>query len=204
MCVCVCVYVCACVCVIQTSTLSHACLVHRQATDGAKDVAVKCESVALSRGLIKMEVTVLKALQGERCVVKFYGCGRAPAFNYLLMGLVGPSLSTIRKNMPKQVFSPHTLCEVARQMLAAIKSVHEHGILHRDIKPSNFAVGGSVRDRERVFIIDFGLSRIFLNKSGAVRAPRKFAGFRGTARYVPFLTDHAHHAVRIHDVCVCV
>jgi hypothetical protein len=46
---------------------------------------------------------VLKELQGEPFAVKFYGCGRGPTFNYMIMGLVGDNLSVIRKKM--SVFS---------------------------------------------------------------------------------------------------
>eukprot|EP00037_Helgoeca_nana_P024626 m.262922 g.262922 ORF g.262922 m.262922 type:complete len:597 (+) comp26695_c1_seq1:144-1934(+) len=160
-----------------------------RATDGTREVAVKCESISVNRSLIKMEVTVLKELQGEPFAVKFYGCGRGPTFNYMIMGLVGDNLSVIRKKMPKQRLSPRMLFEVTRQMLAAIQCVHSHGILHRDIKPSNFAV--ERKAVTRIFIFDFGLARIYANEEGRVRAARPFAGFRGTARYAS-LKAHAN------------
>eukprot|EP00041_Stephanoeca_diplocostata_P021066 m.483650 g.483650 ORF g.483650 m.483650 type:complete len:474 (-) comp21728_c1_seq4:1610-3031(-) len=156
-----------------------------RATDGKQTVAVKCESKHVSRTLLKMEVIVLKELQGEACTVKFLGCGRAPRFNYVIMGLVGDNLSILRKRMPRQRFSLYTVCEIAVQTLTAIRTLHEHGVLHRDIKPSNFAVGSAhnAADFQRIYVLDFGLSRLYRTAEGRVRAARPVAGFRGTARY---------------------
>lgn len=57
-------------------------------------------------------------------------------------------------------------------MLKGIKSVHEVGILHRDIKPGNFCITDEIEPgntRPGIFIIDFGLSRRFMNPNGSVR-----------------------------------
>lgn len=34
-----------------------------------------------------------------------------------------------------------------------------------------------------VYMLDFGLARLYLNAKGEVRSPRSAAGFRGTVRY---------------------
>ena len=34
-----------------------------------------------------------------------------------------------------------------------------------------------------VFMLDFGLARLYLNAKGEIRSPRSAAGFRGTVRY---------------------
>jgi tau tubulin kinase len=39
------------------------------------------------------------------------------------------------------------------------------------------------RERQRCYLIDYGLSRRYLNASGKVREARSKVGFRGTARY---------------------
>ena len=55
-----------------------------------------------------------------------------------------------------------TTCRLAMQMIKAIEAVHTLGYLHRDIKPSNFAVGLSPSRKNRVYMIDFGLSRRYV------------------------------------------
>ena len=79
--------------------------------------AMKVESCQLSRQVntpnlksnehvsrfqvLKMEVAVLKALQyNSSYVCKFYGCGREEKFNYIIMSLLGKSITTLRKERP--------------------------------------------------------------------------------------------------------
>ena len=48
-----------------------------------------------------MEVAVLKALQyRSNYVCKFYGCGREERFNYIIMSLLGKSITVLRKERP--------------------------------------------------------------------------------------------------------
>eukprot|EP00039_Didymoeca_costata_P003721 m.69336 g.69336 ORF g.69336 m.69336 type:complete len:656 (-) comp12046_c0_seq1:113-2080(-) len=152
-------------------------------TTNKRRVAIKCESVKAPRCILKLEAVVLKDLRGESCIPRFFACGRTPELNFVVMSQLGPSLGTLRKQTQQQLFSVHTVSEIAIQTLSAIKCVHDRGVLHRDIKPSNFAIGCTPATRTRIFLFDFGLSRIYRVADGSVRLPRKKAGFRGTSRY---------------------
>ncbi len=55
------------------------------------------------------------------------------------------------------------------QMLDAIERLHDSGYIHRDIKPSNFVVGKG-KTRNQVYMVDFGLGKVHLNKSGTISA----------------------------------
>lgn len=46
-----------------------------------------------------------------------------------------------------------------------------------------------------VYMLDFGLARLYLNARGEIRSPRLMAGFRGTVRYA---------AVSAHKNKVCL
>ncbi|XP_068729455.1 uncharacterized protein [Montipora capricornis] len=150
----------------------------------AKDAAaLKVESVNQSKQVLKMEVAVLKKLQGCSHVCKFVSCGRNENFNYLVMSLQGSNLAELRRSQPKGVFSQSTMLRIGFQILKSIKAIHEAGFLHRDIKPSNFAMGNTPDSLHTCFMLDFGLARQFTKGNGEVRPARNSAGFRGTVRY---------------------
>ena len=67
-------------------------------------------------------------------------------------------------------------------MLNAIESVHDKGYIHRDIKPSNFVLGKG-KTREMVYVVDFGLGKLHLDKDGRPLEQRQTADFRGTVAY---------------------
>ncbi len=150
-------------------------------------VAIKVESSQQTKQVLKMEVAVLKRLQGKPHVCRFIGCGRNEQYNYIVMSLQGRNLADLRRSTRRGYFSISTTVRLARQILTAIENIHSVGFLHRDIKPSNFALGngigpGSVSPRS-IVMLDFGLARQYTTTSGDIRPPRQVAGFRGTVRY---------------------
>ena len=145
-----------------------------------------------------MEVAVLKKLQGCPYVCDFYGCGRNGKFNYIIMSLLGSSLSELRRKQPEGKFSLSTTLRLGIQMLAGIQAIHNCGFLHRDVKPSNFAIGCLPTTNHCCYILDFGLARQYTTPTGEIRQPRAVAGFRGTVRYASI---NAHKSVELgrHD-----
>ena len=169
-------------------------------------VALKLESAKQPKQVLKMEVAVLKKLQGREHVCRFIGCGRNDRFNYVVMQLQGKNLAELRRAQPRGAFSLSTTLRLGYQVgmiqrltidmersqqrngyflqiLKGIEAIHDVGFLHRDIKPSNFAVGRTSSTMRHIFMLDFGLARQYTNAQGEVRPPRGAAGFRGTVRY---------------------
>ena len=146
-----------------------------------------------------MEVAVLKRLQGTTShVCGFLGCGRNDIVNYIVMTLLGPSLSELRKRQPHQRFSISTTLRIGIQIIDAIRAIHDCGFLHRDIKPSNFAVGATPSTSRTCVMLDFGLARQYTTLTGEVRQPRPVAGFRGTVRYAS-INAHLSRDLGRHD-----
>ena len=76
------------------------------------------------------------------------------------MNLLGPSLESVKKELPQKKFSLKTTLLVAEQALNRLFTMHHKRTLHRDVKPENFLLG--LRDdRNIVHIVDFGLSERF-------------------------------------------
>ncbi|XP_077178848.1 tau-tubulin kinase 2 isoform X2 [Paroedura picta] len=163
-----------------------------------ENVALKVESAQQPKQVLKMEVAVLKKLQGKDHVCKFVGCGRNDRFNYVVMQLQGRNLADLRRSQSRGTFTIGTTLRLGRQILESIESIHSVGFLHRDIKPSNFAMGRFPSTWRKCYMLDFGLARQFTNSCGDVRPPRAVAGFRGTVRYAS-INAHRNREMGRHD-----
>uniref|UniRef100_A0A3Q2E896 Tau tubulin kinase 1 n=1 Tax=Cyprinodon variegatus TaxID=28743 RepID=A0A3Q2E896_CYPVA len=100
-----------------------------------ENVALKVESAQQPKQVLKMEVAVLKKLQGKNHVCKFIGCGRNDKFNYVVMQLQGRNLADLRRSQPRGTFTMSTTLRLGKQILESIEAIHSVGFLHRDIKP---------------------------------------------------------------------
>ena len=67
-------------------------------------------------------------------------------------------------------------------MISRLKSLHNVGLLHRDIKPDNITMG-PIEDVETLYLIDFGLSKIFLDSKNKHKQERKKRKICGTLRF---------------------
>uniref|UniRef100_A0A914CF31 non-specific serine/threonine protein kinase n=1 Tax=Acrobeloides nanus TaxID=290746 RepID=A0A914CF31_9BILA len=150
---------------------------------------VSRREVAHFRRMI-LEQMILTKLRGKKHVPMIIASGNYKEFMFIIMRMLGPDLARIRRKTEQKRFSVPTVLQFGIQAIEALKDVHDRGYLHRDVKPRNFCIGAE-NDRRRFYLIDYGMTRRFIcEKSGVPRAPRRCAGFRGTARYV---------SVTVHD-----
>ena len=101
----------------------------------------------------------------------------------LVMDLLGRSLEDLF-NYCNRIFTLKTVLVVGYELLCRIETIHKKGhLLHRDIKPENFLMGRG-RDRHTVYIIDFGLTKLYANPRTSKHIPNKSGySLTGTARY---------------------
>lgn len=131
---------------------------------------------------------------------------KSPNYYYLVMEYVGkcslhqlitPGHSKCTDKIP--YFTPKEKMKVARQLLRAVQTLHEHGVYHLDIKPSNIMMLEQKELRKgkkplkrytRPVIIDFGLSCYRPPGGRALEDSECLVVHSGTSTYFPhYLLD---------------
>lgn len=68
------------------------------------------------------------------------------------------------------------------QMITRIEYIHTRHFVHRDIKPSNFCIGWN-RAQHKIFLIDFGLAKRYIQSDRSHIPYREGKTFTGTTAY---------------------
>ena len=98
-------------------------------------------------------------------VLKIFDVGSTPSGDpYLVMELVEGE--TLRDRLDRGPLTIAQAVDVARQVLAGLAALAQHGIVHRDVKPSNIMLKPSRRG-VRAKLIDLGVARRFRGASSA-------------------------------------
>ena len=161
-------------------------------------IAIKVEEQS-PRSRLAWEYQIIKELSDGEGIPKVYRLHRGKKHNYLIMQLLGKSLDKLFVDMKKK-FSIKTVCMIAYQMVQRIEFVHSKGYIHRDVKPGNFLLGKNL-DRKKIYIIDFGLSKKYIDKSTNKHIIYKEGkGLTGTARYVSLNTHYGIEQSRRDDI----
>ncbi|PIO55765.1 hypothetical protein TELCIR_22847, partial [Teladorsagia circumcincta] len=124
------------------------------------------------------------------------------------MTLVGASLMLFMRNFLQELrkankiklnaFTMGCALSVGLQTLESIQELHNVGYLHRDLKPANFAI--CLDDVRKIYLLDFGMCRRYIDNENAVRRPRWASGFRGTQRYAAISCHISREMARKDDL----
>ena len=141
--------------------------------------AIKLERRSTGSDMLFYEGRILSYLKDVLGVPRVYDAGFEGDFNYLVMDYSGHALGNLL-DLCGGKFSLKTTCQFAIQALGVIETVHNKYILHRDIKPENFLFHP---EEQRFYLIDFGLSKRYVDRNGNHMPRLENKSFRGTLRY---------------------
>ena len=126
-------------------------------------VAIKLEPIDAKSPKLFYEYKIYKDLYGGDGIPEIYWYGSQGNFNILIMSLLGRSLEFFL-NYCDRKFTLLTTLMIINKMLSLIEFIHSRGYIHRDIKPDDFLMGRHLQE-EKVYLIDFGLAKRYLDKS---------------------------------------
>jgi len=124
-------------------------------------VAIKMEPINKNQQSLKNETRVYQYLNGCPGVAKLRWFGTDSKHYYLVIDLLGMSLSTYLEQTKK--ISLPLIFKWAVQMITILESIHDKGMIHRDIKPDNFLMDPNT-GIENIYLIDFGFCKTFLKQ----------------------------------------
>uniref|UniRef100_A0A1I7T099 Protein kinase domain-containing protein n=1 Tax=Caenorhabditis tropicalis TaxID=1561998 RepID=A0A1I7T099_9PELO len=136
------------------------------------------------RPVLKLDHAVLTKVGNQTGFPSLIDAGRTDHFKYVVMQLVGPDLSMLLEFAPQKQFSKSTIYKIALQTLDRLRVLHNEGWLNRDVKAQNFAVGLG-EESSIVYMLDFGLTRKYMEKNGARHLLRPWGPSVGTFPYAP-------------------
>lgn len=153
-----------------------------------RKLAIKIER-NVEHGQLRNEYKVYKEFKRD-CkpfIPNIYGYGtmvfEKQGANGLILDLLGPSLETLFKRCDHK-FSLKTVLKLGEHMVDIIDYIHSKGLIHRDIKPENFVLDDGQFNFTRIYIVDFGLAKLYRNPNTFWHIPCCTGkSLTGTARY---------------------
>ena len=154
--------------------------------------AIKLELKLNKKASLNKEANFLQKIQGHKYFPIYKDYGETNDYRFLIMELLGPSLLQAKRVCPDGIYSASTAIRIGIEMLKCIEQFHSLGYLHRDIKPGNFLIRPSRSNP--LALIDFGLSRSYIDDNGKLLSAREHPGFVGT---VPYASINAHKGLEL-------
>jgi len=169
--------------------------------DNAKNIpyAMKVAFSNKQKIFMDIEYSVMKEIQDSVCFPKLVCNGENKGSSYIVMELLGNSLSQIRKAQPGKRLGICPVVKTGIKTISILQSFHNHGFIHRDIKPNNFL--HRPKSDSDICLIDFGLSKRHIDPNTGkphIQSPRSC--FVGTLRYASLNAHYQKDLGRCDDL----
>jgi hypothetical protein len=167
---------------------------HGRCKKTGKEYAVKFNKNETERGFRNFfkEYDIMKLLSGKgkfpTCAIENRNANKVGK-DVLIMEKLGLNVYDLFRICNKKL-SPGTMCYLIQQFILRMKELHACGIVHRDIKPENFCIANPYSTD--FYLIDFGLSKDYLDEDNCRKPKSDNEGFVGTPRYS---SRHAHRGI---------
>jgi serine/threonine protein kinase len=156
----------------------------------AEEIAIKIQHKDIEN-VLKHEAKIYKYLRDVSGIPRIRNYGSESGFNYLVLDLLGVSLFDQKIEHIKTI-------KFLIEAITIIEFVHDKGIINRDIKPDNFLLSNT--DNNRLYLIDFGLSKFYLTPDKNHMEERKDRKLIGTAKFSSLNVQNGIEASRRDDL----
>uniref|UniRef100_A0AC35UE54 Protein kinase domain-containing protein n=1 Tax=Rhabditophanes sp. KR3021 TaxID=114890 RepID=A0AC35UE54_9BILA len=137
---------------------------------------------------VPFEIFLLKEVHASRHIDKSYFTklideGSDSIYFFMVCEIVGKNLNDLKRYYGQEgILKPSTIFRVGIETMKSLSNLHLVGYVHRDVKPSNFACGHG-KDCEKIYLLDFGISKCFEDRTIPCAPKESPSTFMGTVRY---------------------
>ena len=143
-------------------------------------VAIKFEKIGHDAQL-QTENQVYALLQGKNGFPAVYHFGQyLDTYNVLVMEMLGRDLESLFE-LCGRTFTLKAMIFLTLQLIKRFEVIHQVGIVYRDVKPENFMIGTKTNT---IYVIDYGLSKQYVDKSQQHIEFKSTHELIGTSRYM--------------------
>lgn len=140
-----------------------------------EDVAIKIQFKSILN-ILQHEAKLYKHLENSIGIPTMRNYGHEEGFHYLI-------LDYLDKPLDKLKMTPSECISYFIEAVNVLETIHTLGILHRDIKPDNLMIKERSHNANQLYVIDFGLSKWFLDSSGNHMKEKTTKTMVGTIKY---------------------
>jgi serine/threonine protein kinase len=140
-----------------------------------EDVAIKIQFKSILN-VLQHEAKLYKHLENSIGIPTMRNYGHEEGFHYLI-------LDYLDKPLDKLEMTPSECISYFIEAVNVLETIHTLGILHRDIKPDNLMIKERSHNANQLYVIDFGLSKWFLDSSGNHMKEKTTKTMVGTIKY---------------------